>query len=149
VKLIFGSDHAGLLMKEALVGFARGLGHEVIDVGTTNSSDSVDYPDYAQKLGAAVLGGQGTLGLLVCGTGIGVSIAANKIHGIRAGVCGDVFSAKMARRHNDANVLCLGSRVVGIGLAEEILRAFLESSFEGGRHVGRVAKISALDDARK
>ncbi|MCC6999056.1 MAG: ribose 5-phosphate isomerase B [Deltaproteobacteria bacterium] len=149
MKLAFGSDHAGFLMKDALAHSAGTWGHEILDVGAANASDSVDYPDFAAAVGRAVVGKQADLGVLVCGTGLGVSIAANKLHGVRAALCGDVFSAKMARRHNDANVLCLGSRVVGIGLAEEILRAFLEASFEGARHVGRIAKITALDDARK
>lgn len=149
MKLAFGSDHAGFLMKDALAHIAGTWGHEVLDVGAANAADSVDYPDFAAAVGRAVVGKQADLGVLVCGTGLGVSIAANKLHGVRAALCGDVFSAKMARRHNDANVICLGSRVVGIGLAEEILRAFLEASFEGARHVGRIAKITALDDARK
>lgn len=149
MKLAFGSDHAGFLMKDALAQLAGTWGHEIVDLGAKNAADSVDYPDFAAAVGRAVVGKQADLGVLVCGTGLGVSIAANKLHGVRAALCGDVFSAKMARRHNDANVICLGSRVVGIGLAEEILRAFLDASFEGARHVGRIAKITALDDARK
>ena len=149
MKIIMGGDHAGFLMKDALVGLVQSWGHEVVDVGTSNPSDSVDYPDYGAEVGRKVAAKEGDLGVLVCGTGIGVSIAANKVHGVRAAVCGDVFSAKMARRHNDANVICLGARVVGIGLAEEILRSFLDAQFEAGRHLGRVAKIGTLDDARK
>jgi len=149
MKIIMGGDHAGFLMKDALVGLVQSWGHEVVDVGTSNPSDSVDYPDYGAEVGRKVAAKEGDLGVLVCGTGIGVSIAANKVHGVRAAVCGDVFSAKMARRHNDANVICLGARVVGIGLAEEILRSFLDAQFEAGRHLGRVGKIGTLDDARK
>lgn len=148
MRLALGSDHAGFLMKDTLLGVLKGLGHGIVDLGTSNASDSVDYPDLAAAVARSVVSGDTQLGVIVCGTGVGVSIAANKIHGVRAALCGDVFSAKMARKHNDANVICLGARVVGIGLAEEILRAFLEASFEGGRHAGRVAKITELDGKR-
>jgi ribose 5-phosphate isomerase B len=137
--LIAGSDHAGLELKRELVAVATELGYEVRDLGT-HTSDSTDYPDYAHRVASAVAAGEG-LGLLVCGTGLGMSMAANRHPGVRAAVCGDVFSASMARRHNDANVLCIGSRVVGGGLAGEILKTFLDASFEGGRHERRVNKI--------
>ena len=137
--LFTGCDHAGLELKEALTSIATGLGYEVRDLGT-HSNESTDYPDYAHRVALAVAEGD-ALGLLVCGTGIGMSMAANRHRGVRAAVCGDVFSASMTRRHNNANLLCLGSRVVGPGLAAEILRAFLEAGFEGGRHERRVDKI--------
>jgi len=137
--LIVGSDHAGLELKRELVAVAAGLGYEVRDLGT-HTSDSTDYPDYAHQVARAVAAGEG-LGLLVCGTGLGMSMAANRHPGVRAAACGDVFSASMTRQHNDANVLCIGSRVVGVGLAAEILKAFLGASFEGGRHERRVNKI--------
>jgi ribose 5-phosphate isomerase B len=137
--LIVGSDHAGLELKRELAGVAAQLGYEVVDVGT-HSTGSTDYPDYAHEVANAVRRGEG-VGLLVCGTGIGMSMAANRHRGVRAAVCGDVFSALMARQHNDANVLCIGGRVVGPGLATEILKAFLSASFEGGRHARRVEKI--------
>jgi ribose 5-phosphate isomerase B len=137
--LIVGSDHAGLELKRELSGIAADLGYEVVDVGT-DSTGSTDYPDYAHEVANAVMRGEG-IGLLVCGTGIGMSMAANRHRGVRAAVCGDVFSALMARQHNDANVLCIGGRVVGTGLAAEILKAFLGASFEGGRHARRVEKI--------
>ena len=143
--LYTGSDHAGLELKEALAHVATGLGWEVRDLGT-HSSESTDYPDYAHRVARAVAEG-GALGLLVCGTGIGMSMAANRHPGVRAAVCGDVFSASMSRRHNDANVLCIGSRVVGPGLAAEILHAFLDAGFEGGRHERRVAKIDVPDES--
>ncbi|KPK53369.1 MAG: ribose 5-phosphate isomerase [Myxococcales bacterium SG8_38_1] len=142
--LIVGSDHAGLELKRELASLATELGYEVRDVGT-HTSDSTDYPDYAHRVASAVAGGQG-LGLLVCGTGIGMSMAANRHPGVRAAVCGDVFSASMTRQHNDANVLCIGSRVVGGGLAGEILKAFLGAAFEGGRHERRVNKIELSDE---
>jgi ribose 5-phosphate isomerase B len=137
--LIAGSDHAGLALKQELVAVAAELGYEVRDLGT-HTSDSTDYPDYAHRVATAVAAGEG-LGLLVCGTGIGMSMSANRHSGVRAALCGDGYSAMMARRHNDANVLCIGARVVGPGLAADILKAFLAASFEGGRHERRVNKI--------
>ena len=137
--LIVGSDHAGLELKRELASLATELGYDLRDVGT-HTSDSTDYPDYAHQVASAVAAGEG-LGLLVCGTGLGMSMAANRHPGVRAALCGDVFSATMARQHNDANVLCIGARVVGSGLAGEILKAFLGASFEGGRHERRVNKI--------
>ena len=142
--LIVGSDHAGLELKQELTRLAAELGYEVRDLGT-HTSDSTDYPDYGHQVASAVAGGEG-LGLLVCGTGLGMSMTANRHAGVRAAVCGDVFSASMSRRHNDANVLCVGARVVGAGLAGEILRAFLGASFEGGRHERRVNKIDLSDE---
>ncbi len=112
-----GADHAGFRLKDALCAILRGLGDEVVDFGT-HSAESVDYPDFAEEVGHAVASGPGTLGLLVCGSGIGVSIAANKVHGVRAACMSDTFSAQKSRQHNDANVLCMGERVVGPGLAE-------------------------------
>ena len=143
--LIVGSDHAGLELKRELLAVAAELGYEVVDIGT-HTSDSTDYPDYAHHVANAVERGEG-LGLLVCGTGVGMSIAANRHAGVRAALCGDVFSASMARRHNDANVLCIGARVVGGGLAAEILKAFLGASFEGGRHERRVNKIDLPNES--
>ena len=137
--LIAGSDHAGLSLKKELAGLAAELGYEVRDLGT-HTSDSTDYPDYAHQVATAVAAGEG-VGLLVCGTGIGMSITANRHSGVRAALCGDVLSASMARQHNDANVLCIGARVVGPGPAAEILKAFLGAEFEGGRHERRVNKI--------
>lgn len=143
-KLIVGSDHAGLDLKRELLGVAAELGYEVVDLGT-HASDSTDYPDYAHQVSNAVARGEG-LGLLVCGTGIGMSMAANRHRGVRAALCGDVFSASMARKHNDANVICIGARVVGTGLAAEILKAFLSAEFEGGRHQRRVQKIDLSNE---
>jgi len=142
--LIVGSDHAGLELKRELSGVAAELDYEVVDIGT-HTSDSTDYPDYAHQVASAVARGEG-LGLLVCGTGLGMSMAANRHAGVRAAVCGDVFSASMTRQHNDANVLCIGARVVGGGLAAEILKAFLSASFEGGRHERRVNKIEPSNE---
>lgn len=144
-KLFVGSDHAGLDLKRELLGVAAELGYEVVDLGT-HTSDSTDYPDYAHQVSSAVARGGG-LGLLVCGTGLGMSMAANRHRGVRAALCGDMFSASMARKHNDANVICIGARVVGPGLAAEILKAFLSAEFEGGRHQRRVQKIDLSNES--
>lgn len=140
MKLVAGADHAGYELKDALVKLLREQGHEVEDLGT-NASGSVDYPDYAHGVADRVTSGAAERGLLVCGTGVGMAISANRHKGIRAVNPSDVFTAKMSRNHNDANVLALGARVVGVGLATEILNAWLAAPFEGGRHQNRVAKI--------
>jgi ribose 5-phosphate isomerase B len=146
MKWIVGSDHAGLVLKRHLSGVLEALGDEVEDLGC-DSEESVDYPDFASAVARRVSQG-GAMGLLVCGTGQGMAITANKVEGVRAAVASDTFSAHATRAHNDANVLALGSRVVGSGLAEEVLRAFRDTPFEGGRHVRRVAKIEALEGSR-
>ena len=140
MRLLVGADHAGLPLKEILVAHLRESGHEVEDLGT-NAPDSVDYPDYGHRVAQGVADGQVPLGLLVCGSGVGMCITANKHQGVRAVVCSEPYSAKMSRLHNDANVLCLGARVVGQDLAKDILEAFLAAEFEGGRHARRVGKI--------
>jgi len=145
MKWFAGSDHAGYDLKAAMVAVLRGLGDEVEDLGTSNATDSVDYPDFGARVGRAVVAAPGTLGLIVCGTGIGISIAANKVHGARAARVTDEYSARMAREHNDANVVALGGRVTGLGLAEGILRAFRDATFAGGRHQRRVDKIEGLE----
>lgn len=144
MRIAVGSDHAGFTLKHTLVAHLRAQGHEVDDLGT-HVNTSCDYPDFAAAVGRAVSEGAADRGLLVCGSGIGMAIAANKIAGVRAAVVSDTFSAHASREHNDANVLCLGERVVGAGLARDILDVWVNASFEGGRHAGRVAKINALD----
>ena len=143
-RVVLGSDHAGLALRAEAARVAKEAGFEVVDLGPF-SGDSVDYPDYAAKVAGAVASGEARLGVLVCGTGIGMSIAANKVRGIRAAHCGTEFEARAARAHNDANVLCIGERVVGPGQAASIIAAFLAQPFEGGRHQRRVDKITALD----
>jgi ribose 5-phosphate isomerase B len=143
-RIIAGSDHAGLRLRAEAVEVAKGLGFDVEDAGPF-SSESVDYPDYARQVAEAVAAGRARFGLLVCGTGIGMSIAANKVKGVRAALCTTELEARMARAHNDANVLCVGERIVGLGLGAAIVRAFLESAFEGGRHERRVRKIADLE----
>jgi ribose 5-phosphate isomerase B len=143
-RIIAGSDHAGLALRGEAVRVAQGLGFEVEDAGPF-SGESVDYPDYARQVADAVAKGRARFGLLVCGTGIGMSIAANKVHGIRAAVCTSELEARMARAHNDANVLCIGERVLGLGLGAAVVKAFLETPFEGGRHLRRIQKIMDLE----
>ena len=140
MKVVIASDHAGLELKAQLLEAMRERKVEVEDLGP-HGADSVDYPDFAAKVAQAVGGAAAVQGVLVCGTGIGMSIAANKQRGVRAALCTTEFEARMSRAHNDANVLCLGQRVVGPGLAREILGAFLDTRFEGGRHQRRLDKI--------
>lgn len=147
MKVIIASDHAGRELRLELVAALRSGEVSFEDYGPV-SPESVDYPDFASRVSLAVAAGQGTHGVLVCGTGIGMSMVANKHHGIRAALCTTEFEARMARAHNDANVLCLGQRVVGVGVARGILEAFLATAFEGGRHVGRVQKIRDVESSQ-
>jgi len=142
MKIVVGSDHAGLNLKNHLKDLLAKWGHEVIDVGT-NSTDSTDYPDWGEAVGKKVME-LDAKGLCVCGSGIGISIAANKVQGIRAALVHDSTEARLARQHNDANVLCLGERTVGQVVAEDALKTFLETGFEGGRHQRRVDKLNKL-----
>lgn len=148
MKWYVGADHAGYEVKEELAEALRKLGDEVVDLGTSNGDDSVDYPDFGEAVARKVAEARDGFGLLVCGTGIGVSIAANKIPGVRAARVTDTYSARMAREHNDANVLCLGARVTGGGVAEDIVKMFRDTAFAAGRHARRVEKLSALDRGR-
>jgi ribose 5-phosphate isomerase B len=143
MKIVLASDHAGFFLKEKIKDFLTSEGYEVIDVGT-NSHVSVDYPEYGAKAIECILQGKAERGILICGTGIGMSIVANRFPGIRAALCHEPFSAKMARRHNNANVLVLGGRLIGDGLAIEIVKTFLTEPFEGGRHEKRLNMIEAL-----
>jgi len=144
LKIVIGSDHAGLEMKQEISSNLLEQGYEVIDCGTY-SADSVDYPDIAEQVTCEVLK-QEIPGILICGTGIGISIAANKIHGIRAALCTNEYTARLARQHNDANILALGSRVTAVSYALEIVTAFLKTDFEAGRHNKRVEKIGILEN---
>ena len=139
-----GSDHAGYSLKQRLAAELRTLGHEVLDLGA-HDADRVDYPDFGAAVGRAVAGAEADLGVCVCGSGIGIAMAANKIPGVRAAPVPDAMSARLARQHNDANVLCLGERLLDPDVASEAVRAWLDAEFEGGRHVGRVAKLAELD----
>ena len=145
MKIAIGCDHGALALKETVKKVVSELGMEADDLGTF-TEESVDYPDIAAKVCEKIASGDAARGVVLCGTGIGISMAANKIRGIRCALCGDVYSARMARAHNDANVLALGGRVLGPGLAAEIVRAFFTQDFEGGRHARRVGKIMALEN---
>jgi ribose 5-phosphate isomerase B len=145
VRIAIGSDHAGFELKTYLKGILEKDKYTVVDVGTDNE-ESVDYADFGIKVSRLVSEGQVERGLLVCGTGIGMSVTANKIRGVRAALVQDLFTALQSRRHVDANVLVLGGRVVGKGLAEEILRGWLQEPFEGGRHARRIDKIRQLEE---
>jgi ribose 5-phosphate isomerase B len=144
MRIAIGADHAGYQAKEHLKRWLAERGHDVDDAGTSGSA-SVDYPDFASRVGASVVKGGTVLGVLICGTGLGMSIAANKIAGVRAAHCTESYQARLARQHNDANVLCLGARVTGLGVMEDTLEAFLGHAFEGGRHAVRVEKIEQLE----
>jgi ribose 5-phosphate isomerase B len=134
------SDHGGLNLKNHLLSLLKKWGYQVQDLGT-DKPESVDYPDFAIKVAKGVASGEYIRGILVCGTGIGMSMTANRFKSVRAAVCTSAYTARMARAHNAANILCLGERVIGFGEAEDILKAFCEQDFEGGRHAGRIAKI--------
>lgn len=140
ISVAVGADHGGYKMKEALIPVLEEMGCEVLDLGT-DSLESVDYPDYAAGVAGALRDGRASMGLLICGSGIGMSIAANRHHGIRAALCNDVTSARLARQHNDANILVLGERLTGPEIAEQCLRIFFATDFEGGRHARRVKKL--------
>ncbi len=144
MRIAIGSDHAGFAMKQMIVGLLSELGHSYQDFGCFNSN-SVDYPDIARPVAEAVSKKSFDQGILVCSTGIGMSIVANKVPGIRAAVCHDTFSARRAREHNDANVLCLGEWVIGQGLMREVVTTYLSTEFAGGRHARRVEKIRAIE----
>ncbi len=140
MKIYAGSDHGGFELKKTLIKRLQELGHQVEDLGT-HSAVSCDYPDYAHAVAASVMADPGSFGLLTCGSGIGISIAANRHHGIRAALCHCSLEAELSRRHNDANVLVLGGRLVGEALAIDILEKFISADFEGGRHLKRIGKI--------
>lgn len=147
-KIAVGADHGGYELKNLIVEHLRQSGYAVQDFGT-HGPESVDYPDYAYQVARAVAAGEYDLGILICGTGIGMSIAANKIVGVRAAACSDTYSARMSRLHNNANILCLGGRVLGPGLALDIVDVWLSTEFEGGRHARRVEKIRQMEATRR
>jgi len=146
-RIAIGSDHAGFELKAHFVAYLAERGHAVADLGT-DSTESVDYPPFCAAVGRAVRDGDADVGIVLGGSGQGEQLAANKVRGVRAALCNDLYTARMARAHNDANVLAMGARVVGVGLAEEIVDLFLGTPFDGGRHARRVAEIMALEDER-
>jgi ribose 5-phosphate isomerase B len=143
-RIAIGSDHAGFELKQHLANMLRDGGHDVLDLGT-NSTESCDYPEFCAAVGRAVRNGDADLGMVLGGSGQGEQLAANKVHGVRAALCNDLYTARMARAHNDANVLSVGARVVGVGLAEEIVATFLATPFEGGRHARRVEQVMMIE----
>jgi ribose 5-phosphate isomerase B len=145
MKIAIGSDHRGFEAKSRIVSILHQLGHDVFDAGP-HSSESVDYPDYGLEVAKAVGEGRAERGILICGTGIGMCIAANKVHGVRAAPCHDCITAEMSRRHNDANVLCLSADLLGEELIDRMVRMWLEAEFEGGRHARRVEKIIRFEN---
>ena len=146
MKIVIGSDHAGFQLKNALGDLIRSLGHAVLDIGAFNENPS-DYPDFAEAVGRAILDGRAERGVLICGSGIGASVAANKLVGIRAGICHDTYSGHQGVEHDNMNVLVMGSRVVGEKLAEDVVRAFLAANFTNEeRHVRRLAKVHAIEE---
>jgi RpiB/LacA/LacB family sugar-phosphate isomerase len=145
MRIVVGADHRGYELKDQIAAFLHRAGHEVLDVGT-NSADSVDYPDYARAVGEALTDGRAERGVLVCGSGIGASIAANKIHGVRAAVCHDTYSARQGVEHDDMNVLCLGSRVIESELAQELVKAFIDARLlDEERYRRRLAKVAEME----
>jgi ribose 5-phosphate isomerase B len=147
MKIAIGSDHAAYEMKQVVIAHLEKRGIEVLDLGT-NTPERTHYPIYGQRVGKAVVNGEADLGITICGTGIGIGISAGKVKGIRAAIVSDTYSARMARQHNNANVLSFGARVVGPGLAEDLVDAFLDHEFEGGRHATRVDLIADIDEGK-
>ncbi len=145
MKVALASDHRGFEFKNVIADHLSKMGHEPIDFGTKNGDDSVDYPDFGLLAAKAVANGECERAILICGTGLGMSLIANKVKGVRATVCHDLFTVEMSRRHNDANVLCLGADIVDHNLLEQKIKLFVETEFEGGRHARRVGKIMAAE----
>ena len=144
MKIGIGNDHAAVEMKNELIAYIEGMGHEVVNYGT-DSSASCNYPEYGEKVANAVAAGEVDCAVLICGTGVGISIAANKVNGIRAAVCSDTATARLVKQHNNANIIAFGQRIVGIELAKDIVKAYLEAEFEGGRHQTRIDMIHAIE----
>lgn len=146
MRIAIGADHGGYPLNERVIQELDGAGHEIIDFGTHVGSRPDDYPDYAVKVGQTVQRGEAEIGILICGSGVGAAVAANKLHGIRAALCSDTYTARQSREHDDCNVLCLGARVVGVELALEIVRAFVSAKFTGEeRHKRRLRKIADIE----
>ena len=147
MKIAVGADHGGYPLNERVVAELRQAGHEIIDFGTHDGSVPDDYPDYAKQVGEAVQQSAAEIGILICGSGVGAAVAANKLRGVRAALCGDTYSAHQSREHDDCNVLCLGARVTGVELALDIVRSFVAAKFTGEeRHVRRLAKVRAMEN---
>jgi len=145
MKIAIGNDHAATELKFIIKEYVEGMGHEVINFGT-DDNESCDYPAYGKKVGEAVVKGEADCGILICGTGVGISIAANKVKGVRAAVCSDVATAHLVKEHNNANIIAFGARIVGVELAKDIVKTYLEAEFEGGRHQRRIDMIHDIEN---
>ena len=145
MKIGIGNDHAAVEMKLAIKEYLESLGHEVVNYGT-DSNESCNYPEYGAKVGHAVADGEVDCGVLICGTGVGISIAANKVKGVRAAVCSDVTTAHLVKEHNNANIIAFGARIVGIELAKDIVKSYLDAEYQGGRHEQRIAMIHEIEN---
>ena len=145
MKIAIGNDHAAVKMKEEISAYLKELGHEVLNMGT-DTEESCNYPEYGEKVARAVAAGEADCGVLICGTGVGISIAANKVKGIRAAVCSEATTARLVKEHNNANIIAFGARVIGIETAKDIVKAYLEADFEGGRHQKRIDLIHAIEE---
>lgn len=145
MKIVIGNDHAAPEMKWEIAKYVEGMGHEVVNFGV-DTTDSCNYPDIGEKVGRAVAAGEADCGILICGTGVGISIAANKVKGVRAAVCSDASTARLVKQHNNANIIAFGVRIVGIEAAKDIVKAYLEAEFEGGRHQIRIDMIHAIEN---
>lgn len=144
MKIIIGNDHAATEMKFEIMEYLKELGHEVVNIGT-DDNESCNYPEYGEKVGRAVVTGEADCGVLICGTGVGISIAANKVPGVRAAVCSDTATARLVKQHNNANVIAFGARIVGTELAKDIVKAYLEAEFMGARHQTRIDMIHEIE----
>ena len=144
MRIGIGNDHSAVELKEIIKEFLEEKGYEVLDLGT-NSTESCDYPVYGEKVGRAVAGGEADLGIAICGTGVGISIAANKVNGVRAAVCSDTATARLVKEHNNANIIAFGARIVGTELAKDIVKAYLDAEFQGGRHQTRIDMIHEIE----
>lgn len=145
MKIAIGNDHTATELKAVIMDYVRELGHEVVNFGT-DSKESCDYPKYGELVGRAVVAGEADCGILICGTGVGISIAANKVRGVRAGVCSDCATARLIREHNDANIIAFGARIVGSELAKDMVKAYLSAEFQGGRHQPRVDMFREIEE---
>ncbi len=144
MKIAIGNDHAAVELKNQIMAYVQELGHEVVNFGC-DTNDSVNYPEYGEKVGRAVASGEYDCGILICGTGVGISIAANKVNGVRAAVCSDVTTAHLVKEHNNANIIAFGARIVGVELAKDIVKAYLEAEFMGGRHQTRIDMFAEIE----
>ena len=148
MRIAIGNDHAAVELKREIKEYVESLGHEVVNFGT-DSNESCNYPEFGEKVGMAVVSGEYDCGILICGTGVGISIAANKVNGVRAAVCSDVATARLVKQHNNANIIAFGARIVGNELAKDIVKAYLEAEFEGGRHQTRIDMFSEIEKRNK